>query len=258
MHEANSFITLTYCAEELPPGGSLVYRDFQLFMKRLRKQVGSRLRYFMCGEYGVQCENCGRSQIDCRCGKWVETFGRPHFHACLFGHDFPDKVLHKRGKGGNLYRSPALEEVWTQGFSTVGALTFESAAYVARYCMAKVNGDAGLEHYRVLDKETGELSQRFPEFGHMSLKPGIGRAWLEKFYSDVYPHGKVVANGFESNPPRYYDKVYRSRDVDSGADLDMRRELAARATFADRSDARLAVREAVTRARVQHLKRELH
>ena len=49
--------------------------SFKKFMKRLRKRFkGKRIRFYMCGEYG-------------------EQFDRPHFHACIFGVDFPDKVL---------------------------------------------------------------------------------------------------------------------------------------------------------------------
>lgn len=239
MHDRNCFITLTYREEELPEFMSLRYRDFQLFMKKLRKVAGAGLRFFMCGEYGG-------------------LHARPHFHACLFGYDFPDKVVFKRGIGGAvLYRSPSLEALWRVGFSTIGAVTFESAAYVARYVMKKVTGDAAAMHYGSVDESTGEVVKRCPEFCRMSLKPGIGRPWLDKFFSDVYPHGKVVVNGVESNAPRYYDKLFRAVDSDGGAGLDMDREMAARRTFADRSDDRLAVREHVARARVDRLKRRI-
>ena len=66
----NSFITLTYQDSKLPVNGSLDYTHWVKFMKRLRKKFG-RVRYYMCGEYG-------------------ETFGRPHYHACLFNFDFSD------------------------------------------------------------------------------------------------------------------------------------------------------------------------
>lgn len=58
MHEAsthtdNSFITLTYTDADLPPDGSLRKKDFQDFMKRLRKYTGpEKVRFYMCGEYG--------------------------------------------------------------------------------------------------------------------------------------------------------------------------------------------------------------
>src|SRR4051794_29862641 len=41
LHEENCFITLTYAPEHLPPGGTLVVKDFQDFMKRLRFEFGA-------------------------------------------------------------------------------------------------------------------------------------------------------------------------------------------------------------------------
>jgi len=41
MHESNVFVTLTYNDENMPIDCSLCYRDFQLFMKRLRRLKGA-------------------------------------------------------------------------------------------------------------------------------------------------------------------------------------------------------------------------
>ena len=54
MHEKSSFITLTFNDEELNKRAnpsSVDVRDFQLFMKRLRKKH-KKIRFFHCGEYG--------------------------------------------------------------------------------------------------------------------------------------------------------------------------------------------------------------
>lgn len=129
LHKDNCFITLTYNDANLPSDKSLHYYDFQCFMKRLRKQYpGSKIRYYMCGEYG-------------------ENFGRPHFHACIFGFNFDDLKLWKVQNKQKLYRSKKLEKLWDKGHSSVGTVTFESAAYVARYIMKKVTGDAAKNHY---------------------------------------------------------------------------------------------------------------
>lgn len=130
LHDRNCFITLTYDEAHLPPDRGLHYRDFQLFMKRLRKRFGDNIRFYMCGEYG-------------------EKVGRPHFHACLFGHDFDDKKLWSTTPAkSKLYRSESLEELWPNGFSSVGDVTFESAAYVARYITKKITGEAAESHYK--------------------------------------------------------------------------------------------------------------
>lgn len=129
LHKDNCFITLTYNDANLPSDKSLHYRDFQLFMKKLRKQYpDKKIRFYMCGEYG-------------------ENFGRPHFHACLFNFNFDDLTLWKTQNKQKLYRSKKLEKLWPLGHSSVGTVTFESAAYVARYIMKKVTGDAAEDHY---------------------------------------------------------------------------------------------------------------
>jgi hypothetical protein len=240
MHTFNCFITLTYSDEYLSGLSSLVYRDFQLFMKRLRKRFSSTIiRFYMCGEYG-------------------EAFGRPHFHACLFGLDFPDKVyLSKSGAGSKIYRSKILEELWPFGFSSVGAVTFESAAYVARYVMKKVTGAQAEAHYYVTDKNTGECFNRVAEFCHMSLRPGIGATWLAKYGSDVYPEGRVVVNGHNSFSPRYYDKLFAKLDPDAAELLAFGRELEGRARYADNTHERLVVKDQVAAARIALLKRSL-
>lgn len=160
-HAGSSFITLTYSPENLPFPPSLDYSHFQKFMYRLRnwrRQEGlPPVRFYMCGEYG-------------------EDHSRPHFHAAIFGEDFVfDRVLWSRGsKGHPLYRSPRLEALWPFGFSSVGELNFDTAAYMARYIMKKVTGDLAEQHYRFVDVDTGEIYQRTPEFCHMSLKPRCG------------------------------------------------------------------------------------
>ena len=167
MHKSNCFVTLTYNDYYLPENGSLVKSDFQKFMKRLRKKVGTTVRYYYCGEYG-------------------ENFGRPHYHVILFGYDFKDKFLWRENSNGDkCYRSELLEQLWPFGISEIGDVTFQSAAYVARYVMKKRTGDVAKEYY----------GDRLPEYNDMSRRPGIGALWLEKYQNDVYPHDFVVMNG---------------------------------------------------------------
>lgn len=193
-HHRNAFVTLTYNNDNLPPYASLRYRDYQLFIKRLRKRYGT-VRYYMGGEYG-------------------ELRGRPHYHACLFGFDFDDKQRYKRTPGGfQLYTSAILEQLWGKGFCTIGEVNFETAAYVARYIVQKQTGKnnpKALEKYgEKIDVETGEITKKIPEFNHMSLKPGIGRTWVDKYVTDIINDGQVVINGRKNKAPRYYDKLIK-------------------------------------------------
>lgn len=176
MHERNSFVTLTYDKENQPPDGSLKVEDWQRFAKRLRKTLGP-FRFYHCGEYG-------------------ETNGRPHYHAALFGIDFTkDRVLLRVERGTKLYTSPLLRQIWGHGHVTAGQLTYQSAAYVARYVMKKLTGK--------MAEEYGPLR---PPYATMSRRPGIGSTWLEKFHTDVYPSDEVIHNGRKFKPPRYYDE----------------------------------------------------
>jgi hypothetical protein len=211
LYDRNAFITLTYNDSHLPPGGSLSYPDFQKFMKRLRRRIGSKVRFYAGGEYGEQ-----------------GTI-RPHFHACLFGYDFPDKVFFKRSASGDkLYTSKLLESLWPYGISSVGDVTFQSAAYIARYCVAKRTGDAAKSWYACDEfvDEHGEVRNSVtPEFNRMSLKPGIGSRWLEKFKTDVYPRDYVVVNGVKVKPPKYYDVLFEREDPGTFSEIVANREL---------------------------------
>lgn len=189
LHEANCFITLTYDPVNLPPDGSLVVRDFQLFMKRLRKRFAPRkIRFFHCGEYG-------------------EEGGRPHYHALLFNWDFPDRRYLKTENGNKLYTSAILEELWDKGQSSVGDVTFESAAYVARYIVKKRTGPDAWMYYEEIDFDTGEVLRELkPEYVTMSRRPGIAHNWFEKFKSDVFPDDFVVINGKKVHTPQFYKR----------------------------------------------------
>ena len=240
MHTQNCFITLTYDDAHLPSDRSLHYRDFQLFIKRLRKRYPRRrIRYYMAGEYG-------------------ENFGRPHWHACIFGFDFNDKKLWKRTSANSqLYRSKELELLWSFGYSSIGDVTFESAAYVARYIMKKVTGKNAAEHYQEIDPDTGEITNRTPEFTKMSLKPGIGYEWYKQYTSDVYPHDYVVVRGKKVKPPKFYDKKFKIDNPYEFDELLYIREKSAKLRHEDNTLERLAVKEQVAKAKLQKLKRNL-
>lgn len=103
---------------------------------------------------------------------------------------------------------PTLDRLWSKGSTVIGDLTFESAAYTARYCMKKITGDQAESHYEHVDKQTGECTQLKPEYTTMSRRPGIGKPWLDKFLSDVYPSDEVISRGYPAQPPTFYDSQY--------------------------------------------------
>lgn len=244
MYERNCFITLTYndaSLEDYRARGidadyrySVNVREFQLFMKRLRKKFGSGIRVFYCGEYGM-------------------SYGRPHYHAVLFNHDFEDKVLWQKRDEVLLYRSASLECLWPFGYSSVGAVTFQSSAYVARYILKKVTGNPSLKHYERICPHTGMIFQRLPEFAQMSN--GVGKAWYEKYKSDCYPHDRVYVNDSWQRPPRYYDELYQLEEPEKWSAIKARREAVGDVHRDDQTSRRLLDKETVKRSRLSMLQR---
>lgn len=134
-HNTNAFVTLTYADEYLPPGGTLVPKHLQAFLKRLRKSVyPTEIRYFGCGEYGDESQ-------------------RPHYHLALFslGPEDAEKI----------------DKAWGLGHSFTGDLTHDSAQYISGYVTKKMTNANN-------EKVAKWLNGRHPEFARMSLKPGIG------------------------------------------------------------------------------------
>lgn len=90
----------------------------------------------------------------------------------------------------------------------------------------------------------------------MSLKPGIGSRWLQKFQTDVYPHDYVIVRGKEMKPPKYYDRLFSQAQPDSFEEVQYRRELDARARYEDNTQDRLVVKEQVARAAATRFSRK--
>lgn len=246
MHDENSFVTLTYAPEHLPKNGSLSVEDCQLFLKRLRARLEpKKIRFFLAGEYG-------------------EKLSRPHYHTILFGVDFPDKVPLETQGEHTQYDSPLLREVWGKGEVRIGSVTFDSASYVANYATKKIVGKGAAEHYQ----------GRKPEFLLMSRggrrAGGIGRSWIERFASDVYPSDEVIVRGVQARPPRYYDlyleknnptlleSIKQKREAQSEVLESMRLKSGVSVAVApSRNARRLAVRKQVATAKAELKRRTL-
>jgi len=85
---------------------------------------------------------------------------------------FPDRKLFKRsGSGFNLYTSAELSRLWPYGHASVGDLSFESAAYVARYCVKKSEGVSDVRLMR--HDEYGVAYWLTPEFSRFLLSLGL-------------------------------------------------------------------------------------
>lgn len=166
-HNEAIMLTLTY--RNNPE--SLIKRDLQLFVKRLRKYLEPRkIRYFACGEYG-------------------DKGGRPHFHICIFGWR-PSDLERFFYNDGWIYKSEICERIWQHGFVTAVEVTPATARYVVNY-MQKLDG----------------RPHEVKPFVCMSTRPGIGYNVIEDLMYSIYKTGKVYVSGMERNAPRYYMKV---------------------------------------------------
>lgn len=179
-HDKSCFITLTYDDEHFPKDGNLIKSDLQKFFKRLRKRLEpAKIKYLACGEYGGQ-------------------FGRPHYHAVIFGWFPEDAYIWRNRKVNPTYRSELLEEEWPFGMSEVGSLTYNSARYVASYVV---------KQHRGKDKVWYDENFVVPEFVVMSN--GIGKEFCNKYKNQLKALGYLTFQGHKVKLPRYYeDKIY--------------------------------------------------
>lgn len=218
--ENNWFITLTYDDEHKPYdeqrtskkgityeddgtwNGYLEKKDFSGFMKRLREKWSREydhegIRFFACGEYG------GKTK-------------RPHYHAIIFNLPIEPKelkIVKVTQNGDVLYTHPEIERLWGKGIISLGAVTLESAAYVARYSMKKRTGKHADDWYA----QQGQT----PEFTLMSRRPGIARNYYERKKEEMYQNDEIQIGKMKRHPPRYFDKLY---DIDYPSDMEKVRE----------------------------------
>lgn len=239
MHAESCFVTLTYAPEHLPHNNQLDYLHFQQFMRALRyhckKESIPKPRFFMCGEYG-------------------EKFSRPHYHAILFGYRPHDLVAFSGQDENRTYTSKTLDRLWGKGSTLTGELSFNSARYIAGYIIKRIGGKKAETHYCQTNPETGEIYQQVPEFGHMSLKPGIGARWFAKYHKEVFPLDRVVVRGFEEKPPRYYDQLHKQLSEDNYEHIKMIRS---QKSLSNLTEQQMRAREITARAGLAQKKRSL-
>lgn len=222
-HDSAWFLTITYDDDHIPiaqsedengtlrVAGTLYKRDFQLFMKRLRKaRPDDKIRFFACGEYGP------------------ETF-RPHYHAIIYGLHLDDlrPSRWKSKKPGYehcpYYESAFLEDVWhNQGHIVVTEVSWETCAYVARYITKKRKGPEA-QFYSDLNID--------PPFLLMSRRPGIARDYYDD-HPEVMENDEIFIRtekgGKKFRPPRYYDRLFDFEYPEESAARKAQKETAAK------------------------------
>ena len=197
--------------------------------------------------------------------EYGELEKRPHYHAIIFGYDLPDKKLWKDVDDIKLYTSTVLDLIWGKGFTTVGDVTWDSAAYVARYSLKKINGPraeqinpkTGLKHYERTHLHTGEITEVLPEYSTMSRNPGLGTKFFNQYGGDIYPWDECIVNGHPTRPPRFYDNLYELSEPEQMENIKRRRVELMEGFAADNTRERLADKEKVKIAQTSKLIRTL-
>lgn len=179
LYSENCFITLTYRDECLPRDNKPCRSDIVKFFKRLRKAIGVPVRYFYCGETGE--------------GKGERKNGNPHYHAIIFGYNFPDRVVHgSTVKGSTIYTSRILQDCWPFGLSSVGDVEPGSACYVAQYSNKK----------KLNNEDDGS-------FVGMSRMPGLG---CKNFDRKWFKSDTIYCALGEATIPRFFHKLLEGLD----------------------------------------------
>lgn len=214
-YEHNYFLTLTYSPEhtqhlykihinkstgeveneylDLNP------EDLTKFMKDIRRYYEyhfkwTNIRFFACGEYGDEKQ-------------------RPHFHIIMFNFPVPDlKPWFINKEHMQVYTSEIISKVWGKGLVAIGEVTYQSAAYVARYITKKQKGKDAENFYKT------------PQFVRMSRMPGIASAYYERNKEEIYKNDEIIIGTkidkvVSVKPPGYFDKLYDEIEPDKLSDI---------------------------------------
>lgn len=188
-HENNCVITLTYDNQNLPPNKSINPDHAVEFMKKLRAhEQYIREQEYMAWHPKYAIKTYG-------CAEYGEKYGRPHYHIILFNYSFKDAKPY--GQIPGYYTSDILDRIWKKGQCQIMDLTFDSAAYVARYVMKKMTGKMAEQYGEKLPEQSICLSQK-----------GIGKEWYKKNKHKIYTNDIIHINGKQIKPVKYYDKQY--------------------------------------------------
>lgn len=254
-YESSLFITLTYNNDNLPfapfynvesgeleQRPALVPEHLKKFMKDLRRYFDYHyghqgIRFFGCGEFG-------------------DSYARPHFHVILFNCFFDDQKhwFSRKVDGRTVWTdtSEILSKIWKKGITTVSDVTYESASYVARYCLKKqigknVKKQRVEQRFVLLDEEDYDLIEDnhildcdwVHEFTRSSRRPGIGRNYYEEHKQEMYSTDEMFVSTKDGvlsvKPCKYYDKLYDVECPEDFAQIKEKRVLSARNNQKDRA-----------------------
>ncbi|MEM3318500.1 MAG: hypothetical protein QXT80_03020 [Thermoplasmatales archaeon] len=189
------FVTLTYANEPLTSFNepTLVKKDVQNLLKRMRKQLKEKIKYYVVGEYG-------------------EKTYRPHYHMLLFNLSMSELEAHA-----------FILRHWKQGIVHLGAVTPKSIKYTLKYMLKSVeeyNGD-------------GERQRPFALMSKGIGKSYLESKKVDWHKKDISRNYVINAGGYKLRLPRYYrvkiyndqerkvqNEIYQQAEIDKWQQLD--------------------------------------
>jgi len=186
----------TYTYEETPKTknglDTLLKKDFQDYMKRLRKANTNKLRYYACGEYGTLTK-------------------RPHYHAIIF-----NLPLNSQSIVDQAWQYHNSLENHRRGLTHIVPGNELTIKYVTKYLLKGQFNTIGKGE--VFDTDTGEVFQddRQREFSLMSK--GMGKEFMTPQmikYIQQSLSGSIKLDKQHIAIPRYYrDKIFNQEQKD--------------------------------------------
>ncbi len=182
--ENNHFVTLSYAPENYPMDGLIYIEHMQDFHQKLRNEFPkSRIQMVYKGEYSP-------------------TNYRPHWHGIYFNLPLTDLVLNKTNQcGDKLYTSETINKLWGHGNEIIGAVTPQSAAYIARDLNKTDKPNKAAQYKKTL---SGIFVKDLKPIFQMSRRPGIAKKWIDIYMWDVFPSGTIIFDGKPKSAPEYY------------------------------------------------------
>jgi len=233
--DRSSFITLSFADEHLPGDPVAARYEFRKFIVRLRRRVDSAIRVFGCMELG-------------------ERWSRIHGHFCIFNEDFLEGAtpIGKSKTGFPMWRSPLLESLWPFGYSWVAKFSAETAAYVGRYCVAKVDQPPTVRLVHPVSGEIADWPTVYKPF--YPLAPALGVRFLGEFSEDVWS-GLRARGGARVRTPQAYSRVLKRSDPLRYSEAKEERiaAMVGKRDLSEETPERLAVKDECLRARMRQL-----
>ena len=132
------------------------------------------------------------------CGEYGDNSFRCHYHLIIFGIGIDFNTIKYYGKD-KTYQSEngLIEKCWEYGNVFNGAVTYNSARYVASYIFKQYNGKLAEDVY----------TSNGYEIPFQKISNGIGKNWYNDYKYNAFSKNYIMFNGVKHSIPRYFWKL---------------------------------------------------